>query len=338
MSYPSKPTGDNILPVNTIFADNNISKVVMSSTEILNGYNNDGEAETALTSRPDANRFNMFWYQVHNTVKWVIGYIEELYVDKLSKTGGTMSGNLSMGGSKLTNIPNPTANLDAANKQYVDSQIPGAMWIGEIKTMVYPNIPSLPSGMEVVPCDGRAISRTTYATLYSLIGTSFGVGDGSTTFNIPDYRGLFLRGWNGGSSRDAGRVFGSIQQSGLPNHNHTFSGTTGINNASHSHTRGTMNITASGFMGEAYGQWATHGTGALYYAGKGLGSNGGQDWDNYIGYFDASRSWTGSTSAQSANHGHNYSGTTGSVSNSQYQNINEVRPVNSTCYYLIRIK
>lgn len=334
MSYPSKPTGDNILPVNTIFADNNVSKVVMSSTEILNGYNNDGEAETALTSRPDANRFNMFWYQVHNTVKWVIGYIEELYIDKLSKTGGTMSGNLSMGGSKLTNIPNPTANLDAANKQYVDSQIPGAMWIGEIKTMVYPNIPSLPSGMEVVPCDGRAISRTTYATLYSLIGTSFGVGDGSTTFNIPDYRGLFLRGWNGGSSRDAGRVFGSIQQSGLPNHNHTFSGTTGINNVSHSHTRGTMNIT--GRIGAIAEEGSYYADGAFYQTGGGGRGHGG-GWDYFV-YFDASRNWTGSTSAQSTNHGHDYSGTTDSVSNSQYQNINEVRPVNSTCYYLIRIK
>lgn len=38
-------------------------------------------------------------------------------------------------------------------------------------------------------CDGRAISRTTYAALFSAIGTKFGVGDGSTTFNIPDLRG-----------------------------------------------------------------------------------------------------------------------------------------------------
>ena len=43
-------------------------------------------------------------------------------------------------------------------------------------------------------CDGSAISRSTYANLYNAIGVSWGTGDGSTTFNIPDLRGMFLRG------------------------------------------------------------------------------------------------------------------------------------------------
>jgi microcystin-dependent protein len=43
-------------------------------------------------------------------------------------------------------------------------------------------------------CDGTAISRTTYATLFALISTTYGVGDGSTTFNLPDMRGIFLKG------------------------------------------------------------------------------------------------------------------------------------------------
>lgn len=43
-------------------------------------------------------------------------------------------------------------------------------------------------------CDGLAVSRTTYAALYDLIGTSEGIGDGSTTFNLPDLRGYFIRG------------------------------------------------------------------------------------------------------------------------------------------------
>ena len=36
-------------------------------------------------------------------------------------------------------------------------------------------------------CDGRAVSRTTYATLFAAIGTTYGAGDGSTTFNLPDF-------------------------------------------------------------------------------------------------------------------------------------------------------
>jgi len=73
----------------------------------------------------------------------------------------------------------------------------------------------------------------------------------------------------------------------------------------HTHTRGTMNIQASGFMGEAAGtsgdsfaKFKAQATGALYYAGSGKwGNDGGLDQDNYTGYFDASRSWTGHTSS-----------------------------------------
>lgn len=43
-------------------------------------------------------------------------------------------------------------------------------------------------------CDGRTVSRTAYSELFSVIGTSYGSGDGSTTFNLPDYRWTFLRG------------------------------------------------------------------------------------------------------------------------------------------------
>lgn len=66
-------------------------------------------------------------------------------------------------------------------------------------------------------CDGRAVSRTTYASLFASISTAFGSGDGSTTFNLPDFRGRFAR-YNdnmgtaqGAASRDTGRAHGSAQ-------------------------------------------------------------------------------------------------------------------------------
>src|SRR5574344_309661 len=107
MAYPTKPTGNDILPLDVVFADNNDLKTAMTTNEILDGYNNDGETETQLTSRPDANRFNMFWYQVHNTIKWIISYIEELYTAKLEKSGGTMTGLLNMGSNKITSTYTP---------------------------------------------------------------------------------------------------------------------------------------------------------------------------------------------------------------------------------------
>lgn len=78
---------------------------------------------------------------------------------------------------------------------------------------------SAPSGW--LECDGSEVSRTTYSTLYSAIGTTFGSGNGSTTFNVPDLRGEFVRGWDNGRGVDSGRSFGSAQADELKSHNHT---------------------------------------------------------------------------------------------------------------------
>ena len=72
--------------------------------------------------------------------------------------------------------------------------------------------------------DGSAVSRTTYSDLFAAVGTTFGTGNGSTTFNLPDLRGQFVRGWDaaGGTARgcDPGRAFGSNQTSALGTHCH----------------------------------------------------------------------------------------------------------------------
>jgi len=72
-----------------------------------------------------------------------------------------------------------------------------------------------PSGW--LKANGAAVSRTAYAALYQAIGTTFGAGDGATTFNLPDLRGQFLRGWDDGRGIDSGRVFGSSQSDALQN-------------------------------------------------------------------------------------------------------------------------
>lgn len=59
--------------------------------------------------------------------------------------------------------------------------------------------------------NGAAVSRTTYNALFTAIGTAFGAGDGSTTFNLPDLRGEFPRGLDDGRGVDAGRALGSAQ-------------------------------------------------------------------------------------------------------------------------------
>jgi microcystin-dependent protein len=69
-------------------------------------------------------------------------------------------------------------------------------------------------------CDGSAVSRTTYADLFTALGTTHGSGDGSTTFNVPDLRGEFIRGWDNGKGTDSGRTFGSSQTDELKSHFH----------------------------------------------------------------------------------------------------------------------
>ncbi|HEY1932828.1 MAG TPA: phage tail protein [Acetobacteraceae bacterium] len=74
--------------------------------------------------------------------------------------------------------------------------------IGSIATMGFDS--SSPPSAGWLFCDGSAVSRTTYADLFSAIGTSWGSGDGTTTFNLPDLRGYFVRGVSGGTARDPG--------------------------------------------------------------------------------------------------------------------------------------
>lgn len=70
-------------------------------------------------------------------------------------------------------------------------------------------------------CDGSQVSRTTYADLFAVISTTYGEGDTTTTFNLPDLRGEFIRGFDDGRGADAGRAFGSFQSDEFESHAHT---------------------------------------------------------------------------------------------------------------------
>ena len=92
---------------------------------------------------------------------------------------------------------------------------------------------TVPSGF--LECNGAAVSRTTYAALFAAIGVAHGYGDNAATFNLPDYRGRFLRGWDHGIARDPDRAartamatggatgdsVGSVQMDAFKSHTHT---------------------------------------------------------------------------------------------------------------------
>lgn len=60
--------------------------------------------------------------------------------------------------------------------------------------------------------NGAAVSRSTYSALFAAIGTAFGAGDGTTTFNVPDLRGEFVRGLDDGRGIDSGRTLSATAQ------------------------------------------------------------------------------------------------------------------------------
>lgn len=120
---------------------------------------------------------------------------------------------------ETTNNGKPrTYDLDYPLKKITE----GLIWaLNEIETMKNEQAESIgdvyyravdDSPSHSLYCDGSAVSRTTYADLFAKIGTTYGAGDGSTTFNVPDLRGEFIRGWDDGRGADPSRVFGSTQK------------------------------------------------------------------------------------------------------------------------------
>jgi microcystin-dependent protein len=70
--------------------------------------------------------------------------------------------------------------------------------------------------------NGASVSRSTYAALFTAIGTTYGAGNGSTTFTLPDLRGEFVRGWDDGRGIDASRAIGTAQSDDFKSHTHNY--------------------------------------------------------------------------------------------------------------------
>ena len=95
-------------------------------------------------------------------------------------------------------------------------------------SVIYHAANTAPTGF--LKANGAAVSRSTYAALFTAIGTTFGSGDGSSTFNVPDLRGEFMRGWDDSRGIDSGRSFGSSQTDEFEAHRHV-GGFAGVNSS-----------------------------------------------------------------------------------------------------------
>ena len=146
--------------------------------------------------------------------------------------------------SQLFLVANGTTGYEAVNKSQLDTKAPtagnaaqefavAAATTGNNAVNLTQLIWSVSSGM-VLPfagsaapigwleCNGGAVSRTTYAPLFAVIDTLWGIGDGSTTFNLPDLRGEFVRGFDNGRGVDSGRAICSFQTDEIKAHTHDY--------------------------------------------------------------------------------------------------------------------
>jgi microcystin-dependent protein len=132
------------------------------------------------------------------------------------KAPATVSSNVTL------TLPSSDGDAD----QYLKTDGAGALSWANVSTPA--GVPSgsvfcmatttVPTGY--LECNGAAVSRSTYSDLFSAISTTWGSGDGSTTFNLPDLRGEFVRGWDNSRGVDSSRSFASSQGHQLQEHNH----------------------------------------------------------------------------------------------------------------------
>ena len=125
---------------------------------------------------------------------------------------------------------------DGTNGQFLQTNGSGALSFTTVQgvptgSVFCMAVATIPSGYR--ECNGDAVSRTTFAALFAVIGTQYGTGNGSTTFNLPDLRGEFVRGFDNGRGVDSGRSINDPQSSANKSHNHT--ATTAISDPGHFH-------------------------------------------------------------------------------------------------------
>ena len=144
-------------------------------------------------------------------------------------------------------------------------------------------------------CNGSAVSRTVYAELFARIGTSHGIGDNLTTFNLPDYRGRFLRGRDAGVGRDDDRALRTAMNSGGSQgdsvgsvQGHQFASHTHIQNA-HSHSvnyNGLLTFSGGGGFANTFwgGSIANQSTNANTATNQNTGGSETRPVNAYVNY------------------------------------------------------
>jgi microcystin-dependent protein len=286
----SNTTGEN----NTAIGLGTLSLSNTGSGNTANGYfalksNTTGENNTA-------NGSNALKFNTTGSNNTALGYSADVIAFDLTNATAigyqalvTESNKIQLGNSSVTAVQLGTADKVTLETGYVKitGGTPGAgkvltsdadglaSWATPVQQILTGSITSfagvnLPPSSGYLICDGSAVSRETYANLFSVISTIYGSGDGSTTFNLPDLRGRTIIGTGQGgglTNRPLGTIGGeeahTLTQEEMPSHNH------GVTDPGHRHLSN-VNVQRNN-------------VGAAYYSISGGEVVAGNNYSDYTG-------------------------------------------------------
>jgi len=242
-------------------------------------------SSTGLTAHPNpivldsAGRINEVWIPEGTNSKFVLQTSTNVLIGTYDSLFPIASLPVSIynGGTGATTAEGARINLGL-----------GTFLVPTGSIVMWPSV-AIPTDWKL--CNGDAISRTTFNTLFSLIGTTFGAGDGSTTFNLPNYKNRMPYG----ADTVAVGATGGSANAIVVSHNH--GGVTGGQSVTHTHG---VSITTGGQSVQHTHQMTTY-----------IGINGASGGTGYVG--NDSGGGTGpaeTTSVNSVDHNHAVSGTT----------------------------
>jgi microcystin-dependent protein len=254
----------------------------------------------------EQNKITYFRNQISTIFKPVNGVMPEIeeeltWLFSEDDMYNVNSGNVGIG------IKTPQVKLDVSGTINTSSNltinyVPIAPPIGSITAYT---LAISPPGWLI--CDGTAVSRVTYASLFAVIGTTFGTGNNTTTFNIPNYQGAFLRG-TGTNGSYSGPALNTSQTHATQTHTHTANSV--VTDLGHTHSQTSQNDDFNNTAGNIFSEGSNPSFARL--------DSGTRTWPNI------NSSSTGVSVATTIDN------------NTTFIDANETRPYNFGVYWIIK--